>query len=1007
MRSTDARGRDRGNEGEKMPASKSGVPFTTPDPSLAPGTWHAGFTVRSVEPLEELGGTAYVMRHDASGARLMWLAVPDDNKSFSIAFKTPPKDDTGVFHILEHSVLCGSDRYPVKEPFVNLIKSSMQTFLNAITFPDKTMYPVASTNVADLENLMGVYLDAVLHPSIWRRRRIFEQEGWHLEPTEDDGLAYNGVVYNEMRGATSDPDDVLFQALDRQLFPTNAYRFDSGGDPSSIPDLSYEGFLDSHARHYALPNSYTVLYGDLDIERELAFIAERFDGAEDRHAGAPNPLEPQEPVRPALAKVRMATAPGNAAVGLSYVIGTAGQRERVLAADVLLDALCGSNEAPLKRAVLQSGLADEFQGILVDGELQPQVAFHAKGTRPDSGPALRELVEGTCARLVRDGIGRERLEASLAQAEFNLREGDWGYYADGVALSMQAMSSWLYDDGRPVDYLRFQDCIDSMREGLADGYFERLLDELVCHSAHNAEVELVPVEDGAAADEAARLAELRAGMDDEAYAAVASELEALRREQEAPDDPADVARLPRLGVADIAEAPAEPREERVEAPLPCVWHDIPTHRIDYVYHYFDLRRLTADELPYASVLAELLGRLGTREHSAAELDTLVEGRLGSLDFFCDSYAWQGSLDEARPYLVVGVSSLSERVADAATIPAEVWGSTLFDDQERILAILQQRRIALSQYFQNNGHAAAMARLSTHYSRSATAADALGGVGLYLFLRELLASWDERKNELCARLADVARRVFSSDEVLVSFTGPRADLDAFWAAGGSLGLSPAGDAAAHRLELPAPKAQDEAFLIASNVSYVGEGAAPSAADAFGPGSWAVASRALSFDYLWNEVRMKGGAYGVGFRRTTSGLPQFWSYRDPVVTPSIARYEGSADWLRSWDASQAELEGYVVSCVAAHDNPVKPRQLVRRQDGLDLSGRPEGWRAELRGQILGTTQETLRSMATCLDGLEKRRSLCVFGPQEQVEGSGLTFDQVIDLRDAAVENEAAEG
>lgn len=990
-----------------MPASKSGAPFATPDPNLAPGTRHAGFTVGSVEPLEELGGTAYVMRHDASGARLMWLAVPDDNKSFSIAFKTPPKDDTGVFHILEHSVLCGSDHYPVKEPFVNLLKSSMQTFLNAVTFPDKTVYPVASTNVADLENLMGVYLDAVLHPAIWHRRRIFEQEGWHLEPTEDGGLAYNGVVYNEMRGATSDPDDVLFQALDRQLFPSNAYRFDSGGDPASIPGLSYEEFLDSHARHYSLANSYTVLYGNLDIERELTFVAERFDGADDRHAGAPNPLVSQEPVRPELAEVRMATAPGNAAVGLSYVIGTADQRERVLAADVLLDALCGSNEAPLKRAVLQSGLADDFQGILVDGELQPQLAFHAKGTRPNSGATLRGLVEGACAALVRDGIGTERLEASLAQAEFNLREGDWGYYADGVALSMQALSSWLYDDDRPIDYLRFQESIDAMRGGLADGYFERLLDELVCHSTHSAEVELVPVEEGAAAEEAARLAELRAGMDDDAYARVATELGALRREQEEPDDPADVALLPRLGVSDIAEAPEEPREERVEAPLPCVWHDIPTHRIDYVYHYFDLRRLTADELPCASVLAELLGRLGTSSHSAAELDTLVEGRLGSLDFFCDSYSWQDGLDEARPYLVVGVSSLSERVADAATIPPEVWGSTLFDDHDRILAILQQRRIALSQHFQNSGHAAAMARLATHYSRPAIAADALGGVGFYLFLRELLAHWDERRAEFCARLEELAHRIFSSDEVLVSFTGAREDLDAFWAAGGSLGLAPAGDAAAHRLELPSPEAWDEAFLIASNVSYVGEGAAPSAADSFGPGSWAVASRALSFDYLWNEVRVKGGAYGVGFRRTPSGLPQFWSYRDPSVTPSIARYERSADWLRGWEADQPELEGYVVSCVAAHDNPVKPRQLARRQDGLALAGRPRGWRGELRSQILGTTQDTLRSMAECLDELVKRRSLCVFGPQEQVEGSGLAFNQVIDLRDAKPGEEGMEG
>ena len=444
------------------------APYTKADPSLAPGTRHAGFTVTDVLPLPELSGTAYVMRHDATGARAMWIAVDDNEKSFSIAFKTPPANSTGVFHILEHSVLCGSNRFPVKEPFVNLLKTSMQTFLNALTFPDKTMYPVASTNAADLKNLVDVYLDAVLHPAIYRRPRIFEQEGWHLELQDADGkaaapedpdarLAYNGVVFNEMKGALSDPDEVLFEAVNQSLFPDTPYRFESGGDPRHIPELSYEEFLDTHARHYNLANSYTILYGNLDIEDMLAFVGSRFDAAADRGAGAPNPLPLQAPVRAPFRQVTMATATENASVGLAYVIGTAADRERVLATDVLLDALAGSNEAPLKRAVLDADLGDDFTATLVDGELQPQVLFQLKGAKPGVARRFRQLVEDTCARLAADGIDRTKLEASLAQGEFNLREGDWGSYADGVALSMQAMSSWLYDDGRPVDYLRYED----------------------------------------------------------------------------------------------------------------------------------------------------------------------------------------------------------------------------------------------------------------------------------------------------------------------------------------------------------------------------------------------------------------------------------------------------------------------------------------------------------------------------------------------------------------------
>ena len=576
--------------------------YAEADPKLAVGTHHEGFTVTQVEPLPELEGYAYVMRHDASGARMMWLAVDDDNKSFSISFKTPPADDTGVFHILEHSVLCGSDRFPVKEPFVNLLKTSMKTFLNAMTFPDKTMYPVASTNVADLENLMDVYLDAVLHPAIYQRPRIFEQEGWHLE-VDDEGkaLSYNGVVYNEMKGALSDPGDVLALELGRALFPDSPYRFESGGDPRSIPTLTYEQFIDAHARHYTLANSYTILYGNLDIDRELAFVGERFDGATDRGAGAPNELPLQAPVTPAPVRVEMDCAREDATVGLGYVCGTAAERERMCALDVLVDTLTGSNEAPLKRAVLDAGLGDDFTATILEHGLQIELVFRLRGAKEGVAERFAELVEGECARMVAKGIERERLEASLASLEFGLRELDPGSTGNGVYLSMRSLSSWLYDDERPVDYLRFEESMDHMRAGLDGGYFEDLLRDVICESDHHVTVEIVPVadgaaaassaraetdrnsirnaasrdriravtvcmsgflsfgagEDGAAAEEEARLASLRATMSDEDIEGVRREVAALREMQEAPDSPEDLATLPCLTIDDIGEADEE------------------------------------------------------------------------------------------------------------------------------------------------------------------------------------------------------------------------------------------------------------------------------------------------------------------------------------------------------------------------------------------------------------------------------------------------------------------
>ncbi|MBR3160347.1 MAG: insulinase family protein [Atopobiaceae bacterium] len=968
------------------------------DPTLREGETHAGFEVTAIEPLPELAGTAYVMRHVASGARTLWIACDDANKSFAIAFKTPPANDTGVFHILEHSVLCGSDRFPVKEPFVNLLKTSMQTFLNALTFSDKTMYPVASTSTADLENLMDVYLDAVLHPAIYQRPRIFEQEGWHLETNDDGSLAYNGVVFNEMKGATSDPDDVLMLGVDRALFPDTCYRFESGGDPRAIPTLSYEEFLNAHARHYDLANSYVILYGNMDIERELAFIDKRLQGAERRNAGMPNPLEMQHPVVAGLSRVEMATAPENAAVALAYVVGDASQRERLLATDVLLDAIAGSNESPLKRAVLEEGLGDDFVPILADGELQPRLVLMLKGAKEGVAERFRALVEDTCARLSTEGIGHDRLAASLAQAEFHLREQDFGSYPAGIALSMQAMASWLYDDARPVDFLRFEDILETLKASLDEGYFERLLRDLVCESKHSAEVELVPVQEGAAAQEEEELRNVRESLSDDDLQRIAREVEALRAEQEAPDSPEDLAKLPRLSISDIEPPKPEGQARDVDAPLPCIAHELETRGIDYVFHYFDLRHLSYEDLPYVGLLSDLLGKLATKEHSAADLDTLVQLNLGTLDVFCETFGRSDDRLDARPTLVIGASALATKVDDLARIPAEVWNETLYDDADRILALLQQRRIMLEQHFINAGHASAIARMATYWSAASKVAGQLGGIDYYSFLKDLLGHWEERKDELCDRLCALAKRIFTSSNVISSFVGTADDRERFWKSGGALGLAPLADAHA-TLVVPVPEPRNEAFVIPSNVSYVAAGIAPAIEQvdqtAAAVAAWRVAQRAFSYDYLWNEVRVKGGAYGSGFRRTQTGILQCWSYRDPGIDATLRRYDDMAAWLRAWQPDEDELTGYIVSTIASHDAPTKPRAVARRQDLLRFSGRSTDWRDLVRAEELAVTADGIRLLADSLDELAQTKAICVFGPRDAIEASSTSFDDVIDL------------
>ena len=486
-------------------------------------------------------------------------------------------------------------------------------------------------------------------------------------------------------------------------------------------------------------------------------------------------------------------------------------------------------------------------------------------------------------------------------------------------------------------------------------------------------------------------------MTPEDLAAVAREVEALRREQEAPDSPEALATLPRLTTADIGPAPTDAPLQRMDAPLPCLYHDLPTHRIDYAYLYFDLGALDFADLPYVGVLTDLLGKLDTADHTASELDTLIEANLGNLDFFAETYGHDDDLAFADPKLVVAESALSENVAALATIAPEVWSRTSFADADRMLAILTQRRILLAQHFVNSGHSSAMAQLTGLYSKVSVATNAMGGVEYYLFLKDLLAHWDERKAGLAARLERILRQVFRADNVHVSFTGPREDCERFWQVAGTLGLASAPDAsAARRLLIPDPHPRNLFFSIPSNVCFVAEGMAPSALDRGTVGAWTVASRMLSFDYLWNEVRVKGGAYGTGFRRTTTGLQQYWSFRDPGVAGTLRRYEGAADWMANWSGTADELDGYVVSVVASHDAPAKSRSIARRQDGEFFSARPATWRDEVRAQELAVTADDVRALAPSMRQLAADHAVVVFGPRQKAAEAGLDFE-VVDLMD----------
>lgn len=1001
--------------------------------TLPLGSTISGFTVTSKKTLAELDADAYVLHHRASGARLLYLACEDENKAFSIAFKTPPTDDTGVFHILEHSVLCGSAKFPVKEPFVDLIKSSMQTFLNAMTYPDKTVYPVASTNEQDLLNLMDVYMDAVLNPAIYTKRAIFEQEGWHYELDVPEGaplaagtLRYNGVVFNEMKGALSDPMSVLDDAVNRALFPDTAYACESGGDPRAIPQLTYEQFLDTHARHYNLANSYIVLYGDMEVERELAFLDERYlgdgarlrdeaeraralqaarddeaDATSDSHStdcaaaiGGPNPLVRQNPLVCDYERVEMATTPDNALVGMAYVIGDAADRKRLVAADVLIDALMGTNEAPVKKAILAAGLGGNVVSYTSGDLLQPHTLIILQNAKPEVAREFRRVIEDECLRLVKEGIPRERLAAILANEEFDLRQRDYGY-ADGVALACDALGTWLYDDAdeaatRGIEYGPIYEELNRELDGT---YFEDLLRELVLESEHRALVELVPVADDAAAsrEEEAELAAAKAAMDDADLQRIVEDVAALRERQEAEDAPEARATLPRLHVSDIG--PARPEPQLVidkQTPIPCLRHNLPTHQLAYALTYFDLSHLSFAELPYVTVLTRLMNQLATERMSAGELDSYVCANLGFLSFTTE-VATQPNWKLAHPRLLVSAGALSEKMDALARIPYEVWSETVFEDTERMRDVLTQTRIGMEQSFLINGHSAALARAMSYGSPAAVLTQQLSGVDFYLFLRDLLDNFDDRKEGLCETLRELQTRIFTSTGAVASFTGSDEDYRRYWNAAGDLGLSPR-TAATKELYVPWPEDKREAFVIPSDVTYLARACDPRTLEIEPDGTWSVASNALSYDYLWNEIRVKGGAYGCGFRSPSPRHASFYTYRDPAIDPSLARIEAAGDWLAAFDPDADTFEGFIVSCVSGMDAPLKPYALTKRRNTEYFCKTPSGKRAERRQQMLESTPDALRALAADISRIAREAPACVFAGREAIETSEADWNVV---------------
>ncbi len=961
-----------------------------------PQTIH-NFKVLSSQPVEELQAVLHQMEHQKTGARLVWLERPEENMTFGVAFQTQPWDDTGVFHILEHSVLCGSEKYPVKEPFVELLKSSMNTFLNALTFRDKTFYPVSSRNRQDFYNLTRVYMDAVLHPLIHEKPEIFGQEGWHYELDQEGRASYKGVVFNEMKGSFSSPDTLRFNEIFRLLFPDTCYRFVSGGDPAHIPALTCRQFRQTHARLYHPSNSYLFLDGDIDLETLLGILDQEYLSSFER-APAPGAIPFQRPVDGGVSEIAYELSEqeelaGRARLVDGFVACTFQDRPVLMALHALADVLCGDNQAPLKRRLLEEGLARDVEITVCDGILQPWVSLEAKDVREEQFEQVSAALRQELERLASGGLDHKRLLATLDNLEFQERERDFGGTPQGIVFGMQVLESWLYG-GDPAMNLTVGGLFDQLRAQCETGFFEELIRRVFLENPHKCRVLMRPSHTlgrERQAQEEERLQAARAQWSQEDAARLRAEQAAIEAWQAAPDSPEALAAIPMLRLDEIDPEPRPlPLSLEEAGGVPLLRHELPTGGITYVNLYFDLGDLNGEELSQASFLAQLLGSLETDSHDLESLQREMRARFGQVSFSVEAYGRRDGSGQCRTFLCASLSALDGKLERALPLLAELLTGTHWNDAKRTYEFLCQRRPALSERLAGNGHVTALDRTAACGSIEGVVREQAGGVEFLRWLKDLEARFDEKFPALAQALEALARRIFTRARLTASLTGSNPKAGALLKAH-LTGRLPAGSYAPP--EAPAIRPwgrRREGIVIPADVSYAALGGPFPLA---GQGRAKVVGRTASLGYLWNAVRVQGGAYGVGMVMRDSGYAGFYSYRDPSPDRTLGCYAGTADFLKA--AGDMDLTGMILGAVAEADPLLTPRMKGRASDSRYWRGvRQEDLRRTLR-DMLDAKPEDLPALADQIRGFAEEGSVCVLGPQKALEACGDKLETIAAL------------
>ena len=956
--------------------------------------------------LKDLKSKGYLLKHKKSGARIVLMENDDDNKVFSIGFRTPPEDSTGLPHILEHSVLCGSKNFPVKDPFVELVKGSLNTFLNAMTYPDKTVYPVASCNDKDFQNLMHVYMDAVFYPNIYKYDEIFRQEGWSYSLEDKDAeLSYNGVVYNEMKGAFSSPEGVLDRVVLNTLFPDTSYANESGGDPEVIPQLTYEQFLAFHKKYYHPSNSYIYLYGDMDMEEKLLWLdreyLSQFDAEEiDSEIRFQEPFSEIKEVEIPYSIASDEEEEDNTYLSYSKVIGTSLDKELYMAFEILDYALLSAPGAPLKKALVDAGIGKDILGSYDNGIYQPIFSVIAKNANAGQKEEFVRVIENVLRDIAENGLNRKALEAGINYQEFQYREADYGRYPKGLMYGLQILDSWLYDDEKPFINIEALDTFAFLRSQMDTGYFEELIRRYLLDNTHGAIVVVKP-ERGRTARMDKELSEklqaYKAGLSEEEVEELVRRTHELEAYQSEPSTEEELATIPVLGREDISREIAPIYNEEMEiAGIPTVFHEIGTNGIGYIDLLFDLSGVPEEMLPYVGILQAVLGIIDTENYEYGELFNEINVHTGGIGTSLELYPNVTNVREKefKATFEIKAKALYDKLPVAFAMMKEILTKSKLSDEKRLKEILAMTSSRLLMRFQSSGHTTAALRAMSYASPSAKLKDMTSGIEFYQKVAAIEKDFDNEKEKLISNLEKLVKMLFRADNMMMSYTAERAGLEGLEAQVADLksGLFMEDLALNQTPCVIHCEKKNEGFKTASKVQYVARVGNFIDNGASYTGALQILKVIMGYEYLWQNIRVKGGAYGCmsNFNRIGEGF--FVSYRDPNLKRTMEIYEGVAEYLRNFTVSDYDMNKYIIGTMSNLDQPMTPAAKGDRSMNLYMNHVSAKMIREERNQVLDATQEDIRELAQVVEAMMKAEQICVIGSEDKIEENSDMFENV---------------